>query len=219
MTYHIFIDESRRRDWFVVAGILVRDAGLGPADAEFLRALHAHDDRKEGDTAYRDKLRRVVEILAPRRAVVLYSVTNLAHPVRSSPSIPLQFAGIKSVLTPLLPFFGVCPWRVVIEQFSGGYEAAVEREGERANNRLRRARAQAVEQYVQGEATSLLESLYGLGRDVDMTLSFAGWQNEPWLGAADYMAYSISDHWNAEGAESDRLREQFGALELFRVDV
>ena len=52
-----------------------------------------------------------------------------------------------------------------------------------------------------------------------MTLSFAGWQNEPWLGAADYMAYSISDHWNAEGAESDRLREQFGALELFRVDV
>ena len=219
MTYHIFIDESRRRDWFVVAGILMRDVGLEKSDAAFLRDLHAFDDRKTGEKVYRDKLKRVVEILTPRRPVVLYSVTNLTYPVPAGAAIPLQFAGIKSVLTPFLPFFGIGRWKVVIEQFSGGYEATVDREGEKDKNRQRRARAQAVGQYLEGEAARVLESLRGLNRQVSVSLSFASWEREPWLGAADYMAYSISDHWNAGGADAAPSREQFGELTLFRADL
>jgi hypothetical protein len=228
MTYHIFLDESKRGDWFVIAGLFLSDAELSREDRAFLRELHATDDRggrrrenkQEGDRKYQSNLRRVIEILAPRRHKVLYSVRSLSMPVRIPQDVPLQFAGIKSVLAPLLPFFGRDSWQVTVEQFGGFFQdASGRRPDEREENRDRKASRRAIQEYLKGEVRNVTGSLCGLSSEINLKLSFASSTNEPWLGAADYLAYSISDHWCKRGVETPELQRRLAPLSLVRVDA
>lgn len=224
MVNSIFIDESKRGEWFVVAGVFLRDVALGEGDRCFLRGLHATDDRRRGgDRSYKSNLRRVLELLGPRGPRLVYSVRSLERPVKVAVSAPLRFAGIKTVLTPFIPFFGVGSWQVVVEQF-GEFQDRVNREGQKDANRVRLARTRAVKQYLLGEVTYQMESLYGLEREVSLKLSFTsqtggGPREEAWLGATDYLAYAISEHWSRNDSETAQLKETLGGLSLYRADA
>lgn len=218
MTNHIFIDESRRDDWFVVAGLFLRDVRLSPNEKVFLRRLHATEDR-----GYENNLRRVASIIVSRPHKIVYSVSNVAQPVRLGKPDQLRFAGLKAVLFPFMPFFGVGEWRVVIERF-GKFEDPTGKQGREHDDTVRLARKTAVRQYLLGDVSHQLNSLYGLARNVSLSLSFTNQENgnqgaDVWLGATDYMAYALSDVCRADQGKTTRLEEQFEKLNFFRAEA
>lgn len=228
MTNHIFIDESQRGDWFVVAGLFLRDVKLSLGEKNFLRKLHATDDRKQrphqpdGERVYENNLRRVVGIIAGRPHKIVYSVSNLVQPVRLTKPDQLRFAGLKAVLFPFMPFFGVGGWRIVIERF-GEFEDASGLEGREHDDKVRRARKSAVRQYLLGDVSHQLNSLYGLERNANLDLSFTNQENakqgaDVWLGATDYLAYAVSDVCKAKQGKTSSLEEQFEKLNFFRAE-
>lgn len=172
---NVFIDESQIGKWFVVAAVVLENSRLTESQKRFFRGLHAKDDWSVAN------LTTLGNILRERDALVLYSKTNLEDKPRDSAE-SIWLTAIGEILGPLLPYFDG-GWKIIVEQRSEFSDDSKKLE--------KRKKAELGRQNIKGDALAAMDKLRCLKRVVSPAVHFYNQDSSPWLGAADYVAYTI----------------------------